>query len=1073
MNKNLRFTGLFFLAALLSLAILAGCGGTSSSSPGATPGNLTFGGNVSDVTDVALEGVTVQLASRSFFLRSRAVTTTTDADGNFTFTGVSAGNYNVSILQGDNVFTTYNAAGAISQSDTSAHFRVITDEDQWADVMGDHPYSTTTGYVIVNATSTTQDSVTQVVLSLSGTGGGYTGQGYFIDGNPPTVDWSGTSTTDTEAGIFDGVTPAVVYTAEGHRAGWNFPSATVTPVAGQVSIVFLEGTTATTYTVGGTLTETDNSTPIANATVTINSRSRGFFSNAKNHRYTVHTDVNGDYAFTGIPAGNYTIRCSKTNYVPLNSLVTVADNLTVNPMLIQVAEWDTFVGDGTHPYDADSGYILVQAMRQDNTSPIPGAAINSAQVYTSKGYITDTTPVAVSWTNTVTNNNGVAFFYETDAASYNFTATKTGYTFQAANGIVPIPGEVVFTPIMATGYPVNNTISGTIKEIDGTIVPEATVALVGTQLIAETNAQGAFTITNVTNGDYTIRVTKDDFQPTRSQLGIYQDLTGLEYPILQTAAFDVYHPTGVNMVMIKTVKATNRQGLPDCRNELAGPATYTDLGVFPGANDSIDFLNSEKTHSNGYFLFYDVADGGSDVVYSSSKPGYTFDDGAIPQVELTNGEVCYAVNQAYGPATFTVTGLVQSMNDHAPAGIRVELFSDPNINTTTDADGLFTLTGVPYGTQLFRINHDYSNTDYAKCNNYYTVTEDITYTPNERSMGLMCFTQAELTAMLNGQTYHPTSATLGYLGIIGSLPDGDRNIPKLTITASGTWAAQGYLQDSPAVVNWGATYAYTTQPVKIFYEGSAVTGGTSKTLTLTPTVYNPGWIFPTDETVLTFPGELTIKEVKAHNYPTRTFSGNIDDATGNPINAVQLVAQRHYGNNHPSLYTVLTGPAGNFSFDSVLPANDSQEFSLTKTNYLPCTVRTSLFADLTGLNLIGFDNAGFTAVFNTPESSHPYDELKTYFMVHYTDGDNIPVDSVTAVLTPAPGAGDLGYLDDGAADWSATSTTDDGTAIGYGYAGGSNIEVGGTHTTLNFEEMWAYGNNGTIVEILMQALSHP
>jgi len=1088
MNTNLRFTGLFLLAALLSLAILAGCGGTGSSSSGGGGGaTLTFAGTVVDINGDPVPGAGVQMASRMLRLPwaesgSRAAFSgTTDENGNFTFTGLTAGNYNLSVLQSEGlVYAQYDSGGQVAASVTGAAIQVISDEDQWDEVVNnddEHPFDPQHGYIQVNAGSATGESLSQVTFNTSN-GAGYDALGYYME-TPRDADevmnWSLTQTTDLGSGMLYGVDPDPQI-VEAHQQSYSFPSQTVDVAAGHIHLVFMEGTSTNTYTVGGTLTETDNSTPIAGAEAVLTSRSRGFFK-GKTQRYTTHTNGDGSYAFNHVAEGDYNIRYSKDTYVSLNIQTTVTDDAEINPSLVQEAQWDTFMGDANHPYDEDSGYIMVQARRADNMATIPGVVIAGSQAYTARGYAQDTVPVTISYSATSTANNGLAFFYQTNAASYTFTATKTGYTFPAIFGIVPVPGEIVFPLILATGYPTGNTISGTIEQVDGTAVSGATVTLVGSGRFADTNAQGVFTITNIDSNLYLMRISKNtDYLPLRTRITIAQDLTGLKFPLVQTAAFDGFHlPGGAQMMMVKTVKADNQEGLPGCVSNITAPVNYNDLGIFPGSNDCIDFLQSNRTHSNGYALFYGLSNTGSEVSYTSAKNGYTFDNGEIDADDLVDGEVYFVRNQGYGPDTFTVNGIVKDMAGDGASDVKVELLSDPSISTITEADGTFTLTEVPYGTQLLRVNHDYANTSYARCNTYYTVTEDVEYDPNnnEHNLQLMCFTIVELNAMLNGQTYHPTSTTMSYLGIMGELPDGNGNIPKTSIAASGIWTAEGYLQDSPAVVNWDATYAYTNQPVKIFYEGAAIAGGSSYLLTPTSTANNPGWIF-SPETVLAFPGELTIKEVKAINYPTRTFSGDIFRYWSTGIPGVNIRARRNYESDHASLYVTTTDASGDFLFDNSLPAGPNQDFTLElPEGYLPSRIRTGLFNDVVNVSLFGFNGAAdFDAWANTPGSGHPYSDALTYYAVYYLNGNGQGITQVTADFDP--NAPSLGYHNgSGVIDWSATSTISNGLALGYGFTPNNSVQVTGAHATSLFGELWAWGDDGEIVQVLMQELTHP
>jgi len=828
------------------------------------------------------------------------------------------------------------------------------------------------------------------------------------------------------------------------------------------------GTTG--YTISGILTETDGVTPIAGATVDFNTRSRGTIPSYA-PRAQVITGEDGSFQFTGQAAGNYTLRLSDTGYVPLNMLLTVNSNLTgLSPVLIQEDQWDTFVGGPGHEYDADSGYILLHARRQDNDNSIAGASINTAQAYTARGYITDAAPIAVSWTNTVTNNNGMAFFYGADAASYNFTAAETGYTFQALNGIVPIAGEIVYSPIYATAYPTLYTFSGRIEEIDQTAINAARVSLVGTSFNAgvDTDAQGAFSITQIPAGDYQVRITKNNYRPTRTRINLAEDNTGLRYPMVQTAAFDTYHPTNVKMILLRGERESDDQAIPSCFGEISAPATHTDIGVFPGNNTTMDSLTSSRTYSNSYLLFYNVADGGSAVSYTYTKRNYVFADGEIAAADLVNGEIYFAVDQATtAPETFTISGTVRDALGAGVPSIRVEV-QGTAVSATSNAQGQFTLNNVPYGNQLFVVNRTNYDAAYAKCNMYFEVTENLGLSDG---FMLTCFTQGQIDAMLGGGHAYDPSNDQGYLASWGEVPSQNGvGIPKTVITATGNWGDEGYLSDAPSQVNWDATFAYNDPAIKVFYQGDPGT----YTLTVTPSAGDPGWVFASGETARVFAGEITIKGVKAINYPKRTVSGVLQDYSDAEVaGASVLVCRNDDDYDSASLYRATTDEDGAFTITD-LPAYFQYTLDMTPAGYYRTYAGFELFNDYTNV-LFRCINAGqFNTV--TGGGAHTYDPELRYLTVRFGNSNDQPVGGVVAGFTPVPAGGNLGYLDDGGLfDWGAASTYgSQGLAMDWGIASDTAVTASGAHATLGFRSLgsWHWMEDGSFSQLLMRAYTH-
>jgi len=830
------------------------------------------------------------------------------------------------------------------------------------------------------------------------------------------------------------------------------------------------GWSGTGYTVSGILTETDGVTPIQGATVDLNTRARNFQS----ARAQVISGADGSFRFTGQTAGNYTLRFSKTGYVALNMLLTVNKNLTdINPILVVVEQWATFTGDDEHPYNAESGYIMVQALRQDNDVPIAGVSIDTTGAYDERGYLTEDSPVTVSWANTVTNDNGVAFFYNTnDETAYTFTAAKDEYTFSNLTGVTAIPGEIVFAPIYATAYPDLYTFSGRVEEIDETGIVSARVSIVGASFNAgvDTNALGEFAISEIPAGDYRVRITKNNYRPTRSNITIDQNQNDLRYPLLQTAIFDAYHPTGVNLILLRGENASSREAIPYGYAEIASPATHTDIGVFPGSNTSMDSLCSSRTYANGYQLFYDVNDGGDDIAYTYEKRNYVFADGTVPASELAAGEVYFAVDRATTvPESFTIVATVRDAQGTAVPDVRVDV-QGTAVNATSNAQGQVTLNNVPAGKQLFVVNRNSYNATYAKCDSYFYVSENI-----ELSDGLRftCFTQAQMNAVLGGEhPYHPSGAD-GYLAVWGEIPSQNGvGIPKTVIsTTGGSWDDQGYITDDAVTqVSWSATFAYNNPAIKVFYEGAPAT----YTLTVNPSVYNPGWEFPGGETAQVFAGEITMLGVKALNYPTRTVSGILHDGEDVDVAGASVVVCRNDDDyDSAALYRATTDESGAFTITD-LPAYFQYTLDMVPGEYLRTYAGFELFSD--------YDNAVFhtltTAQFNTLTGggAHAYDLTHRYITALYLNSSNQPVGSVAADFSPVPGAGNLGYMNDSSViDWSAASTyASQGLAMDYGIDHDTTVTVSGTHATLIFRSLgsWHWINDGALSELLMRAYTH-
>jgi hypothetical protein len=226
--------------------------------------------------------------------------------------------------------------------------------------------------------------------------------------------------------------------------------------------------TGATYSISGTISPAANG---SGATVTLGGASSA----------TTLADANGNYSFTGLANGSYTVTPSKTGYTftPANQSATVngANQTGVNFSAQSTASWSI------------SGTI----------SPTAGGA--GATVALS----------GTSSASTMADANGNYSFTGLANGSYTVTPSKTGYTFTPANQSVTVNG--------ANQSGINFTAQSTtsIYSISGAISPAAsgsgaTVTLSGTASATTTaNANGNYSFTQLANGAYAVTPSKSGF----------------------------------------------------------------------------------------------------------------------------------------------------------------------------------------------------------------------------------------------------------------------------------------------------------------------------------------------------------------------------------------------------------------------------------------------------------------------------------------------------------------------------------------------------------------------------------
>ena len=202
-------------------------------------------------------------------------------------------------------------------------------------------------------------------------------------------------------------------------------------------------------------------------------------------------DVNGNYSFTGLANGSYTVTPSKAGYIfgPVNQPVTLngANQTGVN-----------FTAQSLTSSWSISGTI----------SPVAGGAGATVTLGGSSG------------ATTVADTSGNYSFTGLANGSYTITPSRTQYTFTPASQPVTING--------ANQSAINFTAQAVAYAISGSITPAslgagAMVALGGASSATTTaDSNGNYSFTGLANGSYTVTPTKSgvSFSPTNQPVTI-------------------------------------------------------------------------------------------------------------------------------------------------------------------------------------------------------------------------------------------------------------------------------------------------------------------------------------------------------------------------------------------------------------------------------------------------------------------------------------------------------------------------------------------------------------------------
>lgn len=359
---------------LFSMALVA-CGGGSS-----TPVTYGVSGTVT-LSGAALAGVTVTLTDGT-----TATTDTTDASGNYSFTGLANGSYTVTPSKTGNAFNPSSLAVSVSGANvTGTNFTAITAATTYS-ISGTVSGAATNGVTITLSGANTGSVVT-------GAGGAYTLSGL--------VPGSYTVTPSLTGFTFAPTSKAVTIAAANSTA--NDFVATAIPVAHSIS-----GTVSGDTLAGVTITVTGTATT------------------------TATTDTSGNYSVPGLYDGGYTVTPSKTGYTfnPSSSAVTLSGgNVTGKNFAATANAAPTYAISGAVSGDVLSGVTITLSGAGSATT-----TTNTSGNYTFSGRVDGNytvTPSLAGYTfspaNLAANVSGAA------VTGKNFLATAVPVSFSQAD----------------------------------------------------------------------------------------------------------------------------------------------------------------------------------------------------------------------------------------------------------------------------------------------------------------------------------------------------------------------------------------------------------------------------------------------------------------------------------------------------------------------------------------------------------------------------------------------------------------------------------------------------------------
>ncbi len=436
-------------------------------------------------------------------------------------------------------------------------------------------------------------------------------------------------------------------------------------------------------TIAGKVTNASSGLAISGATVTANG-------------ITATTNANGNYSIN-IAAGTYTVTANATGYLSNTTtgvVVTPGNITTKNFALIPAPKPRTFNISGFKINDTNGNGVW-----------------NPGEMGIENWNIMLLNDTGVQLANTSTNAQGFYQFMNIFPGKYNIAEeVKPGFTPTNATSIPVTVENMDVMNVNFTNTPVavkNGSISGMkfndsdgngIRESNEAGLPNWTIVLKNstgaTVAIATTDANGNYSFTNLSAGNYTVgEVLKSDWKQTAPPTGTYT-------VIITSAGENVTGRDFGNMQIVVVVPTFNISGF-----KLNGA---TDSGI-QGWNITIKnstMQTTTMTNMNGFYEFTGLVNGTYNVS-EEMKPGFipvgaTFKVITIENMDVTN------VNFTNQPIvqTFTISGFkINDTNgngvwDPGETGIEnwnIMLLNDTGVqlaNTSTNAQGFYQFMNI-------------------------------------------------------------------------------------------------------------------------------------------------------------------------------------------------------------------------------------------------------------------------------------------------------------------------------------------------------------------------------------------
>ncbi len=240
---------------------------------------------------------------------------------------------------------------------------------------------------------------------------------------------------------------------------------------------------------------------------------------------------------------------------------------------------------------------------------------------------------------------------------------------------------------------------------DGTAISGAYVTSVdNANVFAYTDGAGDFTLNNLPiSTPFALHITATGYVPVYSQtFNAAEDIATWWPYVMFTPTELALWPTnvwqaGMNMGLVtgRVVSAADYSQTIEGVTVTATSGSGTPYNVYYFDGNTFYSGAEAVTSSNGLYYVCGVT-GGDSVTLGASKDGMTF--GSFPVFAAVHADSVHEgliIGRSTASQGISFTGTVKNSNGASLEGVTVEMAGNPSITTETEADGSFTLSGLP------------------------------------------------------------------------------------------------------------------------------------------------------------------------------------------------------------------------------------------------------------------------------------------------------------------------------------------------------------------------------------------